>query len=96
MNRASGLLVVGHFMKQQKCGTKKMDEDTRATYVLANILWKRWMEMLPNSPAWMATKIVEDLAKVNFHIDFKDKPKFTDPNLVCKNCNYPSYDCDCK
>lgn len=35
--------------------------DKDFTTILADVLWNRWMEMLPNSPRWMATKIVEDL-----------------------------------
>lgn len=36
--------------------------------VLNLTLWNRWQEMLPNSPGWMAEKIIEDLAQQGYEI----------------------------
>lgn len=35
---------------------------------LNNILWRRWQEMLPNSPGYMALKILADLDKQGWKI----------------------------
>ena len=36
--------------------------------VLNLILWNRWQELLPNSPGYMAAKILEDLDKEGYAI----------------------------
>lgn len=36
--------------------------------VLNLILWNRWQELLPNSPGYMAAKILEDLDKQGYAI----------------------------
>lgn len=41
--------------------------------VLNLTLWNRWQEMLPNSPGWMAEKIIEDLDKQGYEIVKKEE-----------------------
>ena len=45
---------------------------------LNDILWNRWQEMLPNSPGYMATKILEDLDKQGYEIVRKQDVKTED------------------
>lgn len=40
--------------------------------VLNLILWNRWQELLPNSPGYMAEKILADLDKEGWKIVRKD------------------------
>lgn len=36
--------------------------------VLNTILWDRWQELLPNSPGYMADKILQDLEKQGWEL----------------------------
>lgn len=45
---------------------------------LSFILWNRWQEMLPNSPGYMTTKILEDLDKQGYEIVRKQDVKVED------------------
>ena len=43
-------------------------------YTILNLtLWNRWQEMLPNSPGYMAEKIIEDLDKQGYEIVKKEE-----------------------
>lgn len=50
-----------------------MANDAIEYSVLNNILWNRWQEMLPNSPGYMALKILADLDKQGWKIVRKDE-----------------------